>query len=419
MEELSAMMEGSFGILTDTYYQLRKMKRLEAIKPVAKLSDKLKEIYNKKEKKDTLYMDVLAEQCLAGSELLTGNLDLIDKVLPGHEGVWITEERGVVTKKNIDPLSHNQLLISAGTPVFISDPIDQSRQIEEMAKKYSTLKTFGHIFDNELKYRGDMARVDAPNVSVTFLKDNQIMYTMILNLLTREVYIGSDKGVYSGDITQAKSIADIRTPVKFKTKFDITENDWKDLEGRLADKELKEAKQYLRKKVSEDNRSMISYVYGDKYEHNWDGTNLRFFTHEDSVEQPPGPLRFAYLLEGNGIGVPNVGSIAFNGEKVQELLPNVAMAYFSNGQLSAWKLFCRPDKLEERDGKLMTPNMANSLFKGDMRNHGIEYTHMNRHKTPNNFRDTVVILPTQNHAAKSVLRGMEYTKPEQSIRIIG
>jgi hypothetical protein len=392
MQELSDMMEGSFQILKKTYQELKNMKPEDAIKPVEELSEKLREIYNKKEKKDTLFMDVLAEQCLAGSEQRVGNLDLVSRVLPGHEGVWITEERGIVTLKNTDPLSHNQILISEGTPVFISDPIDQSRQIEAMAKTYSTLNNFGQIFDAELAKRGVVARVDAPNVSVTMLKNNQIMYTMILNLLTREFYVGSEKGVFSGDIEKASKFDDISNPLKFRTVFE----------------------------KAEDNLRMVGYAFGGKYQRNLAGTNLSYFIHETTIAQPVGPLRFSYLLAENGTEIPNIGLIAYNGEKVQELLPSIAMAYFAKGELNAWKLFCHPDKLEERAGKDMTPHLRNSLFKGYMRTEGIEYTHMNRHRNPNNFRDTVVIIPKNNYSAKTMMRGMENHSPEerQAIRII-
>jgi hypothetical protein len=393
MQELTDMMQGSFEILRKTYAELINLKPREAIIPVAELSERLREVYNKKEKKDTLLMDVLAEQRLAGSENYIGNLDLVAKVLPGHEGVWITEERGIVMLKPINPLSNTQLLIGEGTPVFISDPIDQSRQIESMAKEYEgKFSNFGQIFDAELSKRGALARVDAPNTSVTMLKNNQIMYTMILNLLTREVYIGSERGVFSGDIEQAKTIDDISKPLQFKTVFNS----------------------------AEDNFRMICYAYGEKYIKNLAGTNLSYFIHEEGVPQPVGPLRFSYLLADNGSDIPNIGLIAYNGEKVQELLPSISIAYFSKGGLHAWKLFCKPDYREERAGKDMTPHLRNSLFKGYMRTEGIEYTHMNRHTNPNNFRDTVVITPNQNYAVQTMMRGMENHNPEerQSVRII-
>jgi hypothetical protein len=67
----------------------------------------------------------------------------------------------------------------------------------------------------------------------------------------------------------------------------------------------------------------------------------------------------------------------------------------------------------------MTPHLRNSLFKGDMRTEGIDYTHMNRHKNPNNFRDTVVIIPAENHAAKTMMQGMEnHGSERQAVRII-
>ena len=99
--------------------------------------------------------------------------------------------------------------------------------------------------------------------------------------------------------------------------------------------------------------------------------------------------------------------IAHNGEKIQELLPNVAMALFSHGALQAFKLFCDPDSLQERAGRDMTPNLANSLYSPGLLVHtGIKSAFLNNYEYPSDFRDTTVVVPSANEAALTMLTGM-------------
>ena len=143
----------------------------------------------------------------------------------------------------------------------------------------------------------------------------------------------------------------------------------------------------------------------------------RFFSlDERSSQRPIGPLRFTYLI--NYDSKPSgVGLVAHNGEKIQELLPNISIALFSKGELQAYKLFCDPEFTQERNGKEMTPVLANSLYSsGLLVNTGIKSTFLNNYDYPSEFRDTTVITPATNEPAVTMMTGMVERK--YALRIV-
>jgi len=152
---------------------------------------------------------------------------------------------------------------------------------------------------------------------------------------------------------------------------------------------------------------MLCYNKKGKYDNNRRGTHLRFFPLENGIKSPIGPLRFAYLLDDSREVVSNIGVIAHSGEKIQESLPNIAVAFFSAGKLLAFKLFCDREYHEKRAGKLLTPVLQNSIYNpGLIINTGLKLTFLNNHDYPSQFRDTTVIVPADNDPAVTMMRGM-------------
>ncbi len=235
-------------------------------------------------------------------------------------------------------------------------------------------KTMGEIFVAERNRLGSyLGRVHAPNASVTFLKDNQIKFTIVVNLLTGEVYVAYEKGIFVANIRNLKDESSL-------TKRVIFRND-------------------------DESESMLCYNAKGKYDNNLQGTHLRLFPLDTSVEKPLGPLRFAYLID---MGKDkSISVIAHNGEKIQEALPNIAMAFFSSGELLAFKFFCDREYHEARAGKLLTPVLQNSLYPpGLMINTGLRLKFLNNHEYPSQFRDTTVIISAHNEPALAKMLGM-------------
>jgi hypothetical protein len=249
--------------------------------------------------------------------------------------------------------------------------------------KYSNGMRVGEIFDRETEKIGlPAARRRACNSSVTLIKDNEIKYTAVMNLFTGDVFVGSAKGIFHGNIktyNPEKRVL-INTPVNFDNS---------------------------------ENMSTICYTLKGKYENNRMGTHLRFFPlHPISYKRPVGPMRFCYLVRFQDESEEDmkdlkVGVVAHNGEKIQESLPNIAIAHFSKGELEAYKLFCDPKYKEITADRDMTPNLLNSLY-SDMpiEYRGIQSTFLNTHEYPSDYRDTTLIFSRDNGPAHAMALGM-------------
>jgi hypothetical protein len=375
-DEDMQMLNGSIQIMKHMYTHLRNLSVDEAQKDISELDEKTRRLYARKDGKDTAFFDIVAENAISLGADFFGHYSLFQRVY-SQSGVIITEERGKVPFDR--RIEHN-------TPVIISDPVDRSSYLEDIIKRHNSCSTMGELFDAERKEIGDNhARVEACNSSVTLLKDNMIKYSIILNLFTGEVFIAHEPGVFYADINSINDISNLNNEARFKTN---------------------------------ETQVMLCYTKNGKYENNRMGTHLRFFDLDGSIKSPGGPNRFTYLLEETSKDpVSSIGVIAHNGEKIQESLPNIAVAYFSGGKLRAFKLFCDREYYEHRAGKGLTPNLQNSLYhQGMIVNTGIKLTFLNNHNYPSEFRDTTVILSTENEEALTMMEGM--VKREYAIRII-
>jgi hypothetical protein len=370
------MLNGSIQIMKNMYLHLRKLSIDEAKKDISELDEKTRRLYARKDGKDTGFFDIVAENAISLGVDFFGHYSLFQRVY-SQSGVIITEERGRVPFDR--RIEHN-------TPVIISDPVDRSSYLEDIISRHNKYILMGEVFDAEREKIGDNhARVEGCNSSVTLLKDNMIKYSIILNLFTGEVFVAYEPGIFYGDITSISDVSDLNNEARFKTN---------------------------------ETQAMLCYTKDGKYENNRMGTHLRFFDLVRSIKSPGGPNRFTYLLEETGEEpVSFIGVIAHNGEKIQESLPNIAVAYFSSGQLQAFKLFCDREYHEHRAGKGLTPNLQNSLYnQGMIVNTGIKLEFLNNHQYPSEFRDTTVILPTENEQALTMMKGM--VNREYAIRII-
>jgi hypothetical protein len=376
VEEDLEMLNGSILIMKNLYNELRGLDLASATLNLKDMDEKKRKLYERKDGKDTLEFDVVAEDAIFLGRSIPGHSSLIESVY-GKSGISITEERGRIPRK---------MRIEHDTPVIISDPFDGGSHMEDYIKRNGDgCETLGEVLDIERKLLGEeRAMREACNSSVTLLKDNTIKYTVIMNILTGELFVGYPRGVYSADVTKVRSIEDLNKPVRFSDN---------------------------------ENLKMICYTLEGKYENNRIGTHLRFFPLDKRAhEKPIGALRFSYLVEHKG-KPSGVGVVAHNGEKIQELLPNVSIALFSKGGLQAYKLFCDPELSQERKNREMTPVIANSLYScGLLHNTGIKSSFLNNYDYPSEFRDTTVIVPVNNEPAVTMMTGM--VERNYAVRIV-
>ena len=361
------MLAGTLGIMRHMFHVLRDIPVGEAARDLSQFDERTRAKYSRKDMKDTRFFDIVAEDTIALGNGCSGHMDQIQRVY-NQTGVIITEECGRVPR---------EVRIEHSTPTIISDPVDSSSYFDDILKRHGEGEMrVGDAFDRELESVGEPAvRRHACSSSVTLIKDNEIKYTVVLNLLTGDIYVGSARGLYRGDVRAFDATTDIRIPLEFDDA---------------------------------ENMQMLCYTTTGKYENNRRGTRLRFFPlHERARKSPVGPMRFTYLLRfGDGMD-SQVGVLAHNGEKIQEALPNIAMAYFSGGRLNAYKMFCDAHYTEQRAGMQLTPNLANSFYSdGLLPNTGLKSTFLNNYDYPSDFRDTTLVISHGNDAAHTMLTGM-------------
>ena len=371
------MIDGSLTILKNMYFRLRELSVTDAKRDISEMEDSIKAKYARKDGKDTRFFDIVAENAISYGADSFGHETLFQKIYD-IQGVVITEERGKVPPRS---------RIEDNTPVIISDPVDRSAYLDDIIKRHGEkCKNMGEVFDCERQKISDAhSRVESCNSSITLLKDNMIKYSAMLNLFTGEIFLAYEPGIFHANIEEIVQATDFKDRADFKT-----------------DETLK----------------MLCYTKPGKYENNRMGTHLRFFDLDESINSPGGPNRFTYLLKETGEDkVSRIGVIAHNGEKIQESLPNIAVAYFSKKELLAYKLFCDREYHEHRAGKELTPNLQNSIYNdGLLINRGLKLKFLNNHDYPSEFRDTTVIFPKENEAALTMMEGM--VKREFALRII-
>lgn len=369
------LLNESIRLIKEGYNSLLNLDATYAVKNVKELSESISRPYHRKDAKDTNVFDMTVEKVI-------GRHGSAFDDIYGEEGVVVTEERGKIGRARIEE----------NTPVIISDPVDRSSYLEHLLKAWPN-KIIGDIYDEERKnYSSDVqAWQESPNSSVTFLKDSQIKYSLILSHTTGELFLASpEHAVLHANINNVNDYHDFKEPVEFKQDagfnllcFTLTGKDG-----------LK-----------------------NKYELNREGTNLRYFNLLDrSFHGPPGPARWTNLVYNSAEDREPVHAIAHNGEKIQESLPNVAVALFSDGKLGAYKLFCDPHYLNTRV-KVLTPNLQSSIYDRDgLVTGGIRLSFLNNNDYPSEFRDTTVVVARANDAATTLLDGMTYQ--HKAIRLV-
>ena len=363
------MLNASLIVMKRVYKMLGNLAINKAGVHISDLPAEVREKYSRKDGKDTIGLDIVAEDIISiGGEVVAyggGHYSLFQRIYD-ISGVIITEERGRIPR---------ELRIEHNTPILISDPVDGTaparKLIEDFGKDSKNMK---EVFAKAKQAMGDSARLTSSNSSVTLLKDNRIVFSIILNLITGEIYVAYERGVFVGHINKVTDVEKMKTRVRFADQEGLT---------------------------------MLCYTKGEKYQNNRLGTHLRFFPVVDESSSPIGPLRFAYLMaDSRGKPLSDISIIAHNGEKIQEALPNIAVAFFSGGELQAYKLFCDREYHSYRAGMQLTPNIANSIYRGLIINTGLRLTFLNNHDYPSQFRDTTVIVPTANEAGVTMMRGM-------------
>jgi hypothetical protein len=313
-----------------------------------------------KKLKDTLGLDRVAEQ-----QIISSLLEASERIY-GKEALVISEECGRAGASRISP----------GTPVFISDPFDGSKFAESKIREHISLGYLGKVFDAVHEENGhSISMIVAPTTSFTMIRDGELKFSVVANLVRGDVFSMSQDGIYVGNPAMEP-----RESIFIYKQFGFRE--------QMGDK-------------------MVCYCGREPYALNMAHTGLGgLFERDEMITFAAGPSRFSYLLPEAEEHFPDTGVLAYNGEPAQEFLPTLAAAFFSGGRLNAYKL-CASCDISEDKGFKMTPAPEESMFSGMIGEKGLRLDVLDCKEYPSEYSDTLVVVPVSN--------GPAYKKMEQAV----
>ncbi|MBT3356497.1 hypothetical protein HN784_05120 [bacterium] len=333
----------------------------------------------------------------------------------GEEIVLITEETDDVTSRvwPIDPNPKQQ------PKMFFSDPVDRSKYLEQiinlMAKKLfpdddsgENAKKRSNIKVAELLMHEDIVKlwdkeVDAPasitgaTAAITYVNRGRVIFSVILNFITRDIYVACDIGIKSVRIDKDFKNIPTKDPLEYIMR-----------EGR----EIVFPSAMERSLVDDDLNNFVTFLGKDMYKEIFVESGIvpgdyKKFIHHD---RPGGPSRVLYLSDLQPKEAP-VGFILANGEKIGEWmhwLPFVKFArnFSGNPALRLYEVSLKK-ALFKNDILVSTPP-AYSIFNCRDEKKYIDVSIMKNHAQPSRFRSMLVIASSDNERIGPLMDRFEY-----------
>ncbi|HLD77668.1 MAG TPA: hypothetical protein VJB16_01440, partial [archaeon] len=119
------MLDASVQVLKNLFSALRELPVADAMRPISELDERTRAKYSRKDRKDTRFIDIVAEDALSVGCGFSGHVDAMLRAY-GTPGVIITEECGRVPRAT---------RIEHDTPVIISDPVDSTSYFEDIMRR--------------------------------------------------------------------------------------------------------------------------------------------------------------------------------------------------------------------------------------------------------------------------------------------
>ncbi len=342
-------------------------------------------------KGDTLGLDAIPEITIKG------RLESFD-----NHAILITEE--------LDDQAHRRWPTDSD-PIkqplmFFCDPTDRSIQLKrffEFISKDNPLAKVGDIMNacNPKKLWEQM--FEAPVVvtgssgAITCVRKGQIVFSVILNYISRTICAATDNGVYWYEL---KDFSDVRNEEVTLTK--IFKNG-----SKLCFPGVGKSSCPL------DNcKKFVAFLGKEGYRENFNDSML-FMDNPDGFLhhfEPPGPPRVLYLSEfqkDHGF----VGFILSNGEKIVEWMHWLSFVKYARNEHGNHALRVYEIALERpwtKNGMLMSTSPAYSLFCDTGKKPYIDISRLRNFTRPSQFRCMIVVVPCDNERIIHVLEQHEY-----------
>lgn len=342
-------------------------------------------------KKDTLGLDAIPEIIIA-------------KKLNDYDdhSILVTEELDEAAKQRLpndsDPIKQPLM--------FFSDPTDRSsplkKFIEAISKKSPTEK-FGLIMKKiaskqrwERMFEAPVAITGATS-AITGVRKSEVIFSVILNYITQTIFVATPSGIFFLDL-----------PDFDDGKLDSIDLDYIFKKGR----ELKFLPASIMCRSADNAKRVVTFLGKDLYEDNFNNSQIFIedpqpFLHHTN---PGGPSRILYLSELQKPYGP-IGFVLANGEKIGEWIHWLAFAKFAKttaGKNALDVFEITVDRPLYRDGILMTPSPAYSIFREQDRKYYLDVSRLKYYTKPSTFRAMLVVTQSDNDIIEHLMKQHVY-----------
>lgn len=309
-------------------------------------------------------------------------------------GLRIYDKFSVVVTEETNPEFTNMNDYRLFRTVFICDPTDRSSMIKEMLSRVSDkTKTVSEVIDDpDFKSNWELLankpmRITGGSSAVTCVRRGVPIFSVIVNYMTRQLFLACDAGCYCFNIPKEEKRIDFDEVATNGTKLFFN--------GGVSNPDLKK---------------FTTYMGNKDYRNNF--IDSGFMTEKDMQDNlvydiPGGPARVLYLSDLQDVPM---GFIMANGEKITEWihwLPYVRFArrYCNQGDPALQLFEVYQDRPWTKNNILMSTPPAYSIFKRmeDTNQMIIDVGKFPSYGNASTIRSTLIICPVDNQWATRVV----------------
>lgn len=328
-----------------------------------------------------------------------------------QEIVLITEETDDVTSRvwPIDPNPNQQ------PKMFFSDPVDRSKYLAQIllilaklleptdeekrnALKIADLLSSENLIELWDKEIDGPASITGATSAITYVNRGRVIFSVILNFITREIFVACDIGIRKMKIDKDFKLAAVDNPLDHIMK---------------KGKKIIFPSSSRKSKNDDDSSRFVTFLGKDMYKQIFEESQIIPCGYEDLIhhDRPGGPSRVLFLSDLQPKEYP-IGFILANGEKIGEWihwLPFVKFAKNSQGNpaLRIYEVSLKRAFFKEQI--LVSTPPAYSLFNRKCEKGYIDVSVMKRHPKPSRFRAMLVVAPSDNDRIGILMDRFEYS----------
>jgi hypothetical protein len=354
-------------------------------------------------KKDTMRLDALPE------------IIFNDAVAAYHRrAVFVTEETDKQTIARMPESYHPEMQ----PVVFIADPVDRSKFIKKFIIHLFKKKAGNENYNDSNLTIGDLwkefdvkkewedffkefpAVITGATSALTCVAEGRVVCSVIGNLITKEIILSCEQGVYLLDLSTKGNIRFLLDDISVCSKKI-------DFPGPLVNGATVNGNEVFKK--------FVTFTGKEGYREHFDSSKI--ILGKDGMDkhlyhkEPGGPSRVAYLSSLNA-GQPTVGFVLYNGEKITEWSHGLAMVKYAKdneGQrlLRIYEVYTKP--LMEKNGIPMSATPDLSIFRErPVIGKFMDINKISQFRNPSHLRAMIIICHRDNLWLTTVMKQKDF-----------